>query len=386
MNRKRALRFFFLTALLTLCIEDGFCQEYRLSIDMRIPFMAGLVPINRIPTAYYELYLTNFSSDSMIVGKVEIFDPSDSSIVASLSKDDLAARYAMIGVPQKAGGNTGKSMLGPGNSGVIYLELPLRRDKLPLQLGHRVSIEIVKDSSESVLQVEGAFVQLPQEPPVILGRPLAGGPWAVVYDPSWQRGHRRVLYTVDGRARIPGRYAIDFIKLDSQGRWANGDDNPIKNWYGYGVDVLAVANGTVVAARDDFVESATLSEHPPCPPAKATGNYIAIDIGNNHIAFYEHLQPGSIRVKAGQIVKKGQVIAAIGFTGQTTGPHLHFHVADRDSPLGAEGIPFVFERFTVLGTYIDFEKFGKAPWTPANPIQSSSVMAEHPAPKSVIRF
>ena len=374
------------TALLTLCIEDGFCQEYRLSIDMRIPFMAGLVPINSIPTAYYELYLTNFSSDSMIIGKVEIFDPSDSSIVASLSKDDLAARYAVTGVPQKAGENTGKSMLGPGNSGVIYLELALRKDKLPLQLGHRVSIEIVKDSSKSMLQVEGAFVQLPQKLPVILGRPLAGGPWAVVYDPSWPRGHRRVLYTVDGRARIPGRYAIDFIKLDSQGRWANGDDNLIKNWYGYGVDVLAVANGTVVAARDDFVESATLSEHPPCPPAKATGNYIAIDIGTSHIAFYEHLQPGSIRVKPGQIVKKGQVIAAIGFTGQTTGPHLHFHVADRNSPLGAEGIPFVFERFTVLGTYIDFEKFGKEPWTPANPIQSSPVTAEHPAPKSVIRF
>src|ERR1700677_2539603 len=145
-------------AFLTLCTTIGFCQEYQLSIDMRIPFIAGLVPINGKLTACYELYLTNFSRDSMIVDKVEIFDASDSSIVASMSNDDLATRYTVIGVPQKPGAN----MLAPGNSGVIYLELALRKDRLPLQLGHRVSIEILKDRNKRLLTVQGAFVQLPQ--------------------------------------------------------------------------------------------------------------------------------------------------------------------------------------------------------------------------------
>jgi murein DD-endopeptidase len=374
---KRPLYF---AAFLTVWANVGFCQEYQLSVDMHIPFIDGLVPINGKPTAWYELYLTNFSNDSMIVEKIEIFDTLDSSLVSSMSNDDLAARYAVIGSPQKSVEN----LLAPGGTAVIYLEFTLRNDKLPLQLGHRVSIEIRKDSSKKMLTVQGAFVRLPQKPPVILGSPLTGGAWAAVYDPSWQRGHRRVIYTVDGTARIPGRYAIDFIKLDSLGRWANGDENLIKNWYGYGADVLAVADGTVVAVHDGFPESVTLSGHTICPPAKATGNYIGIDIGNNHIAFYEHLQPGSIRVKPGQIVKKGEIIASIGFTGQTTGPHLHFHVADRNSPLGAEGIPFAFEQFTVLGSYTDFEKFGKAPWTRVN--KPSPVKEERPAPKSVIRF
>lgn len=284
-----------IASFLTLCTESGSCQEYQLSVEMRVPFIAGLVPVNGKPTAYYELYLTNFSSDSMIIGKVEIFDTSDSSIVASMSNDDLARRYTVIGVPQKPGEN----MLAPGNSSVIYLELALRKDKLPLQLGHRISIEMLKDRNRRMLTVQGAFVQLPQKPPMI---------------------------------------------------------------------------------------SATLSGQSSCPPAKAAGNYIGIDIGNNQIAFYEHLQPGSIRVKTGQIVKKGAVIAAVGFTGQTIGPHLHFHVADRNSTLGAEGIPFVFDRFTVLGAYIDFEKFGKEPWTQIPEMESSSVTAERPAPKSVIRF
>jgi murein DD-endopeptidase len=298
-------------AFLTLCTRSGFCQEYQLSVDMRIPFIAGLVPINGKLIACYELYLTNFSRDSMIVGKVEIIDASDSSIVASLSNNDLATRYTVIGVPKKSEEN----ILAPGSSSVIYLELAVRKDKVPLQLGHRISIEMLKDGNKRMLTVQGAFVQLPQKAPVILGSPLAGGAWAAIYDPSWQLGHRRVIYTVDGKARIPGRYAIDFIKLDGQGRWAKGDDNLIKNWYGYGADVLAVANGTVVAAHDDFSESATLSGRSSCPPAKAAGNYIGIDMGNNQIAFYEHLQPGSIHVKPGQIVKKGAVIAAVGFTG-----------------------------------------------------------------------
>lgn len=66
------------------------------------------------------------------------------------------------------------------------------------------------------------------------------------------------------------------------------------------------------------------------------------------------MKPKSIKVKTGQKVKKGDAIASLGFTGQTTGPHLHFHEADADSPLGAEGIPFVFEQFEILGSYADF--------------------------------
>jgi murein DD-endopeptidase len=375
-------KFLCFAVFLTLDSESGFCQEYQLSVDIRIPFMPGLVQVNGKLIACYELYLTNFSSDSMTVCEVEIIDASDSTIVASMSNNDLATRYTVIGVPKKSGENT----LAPGRSSVIYLELALRKDKLPLQLVHSIRIRMLKDGNKRMLTVQGAFVQLTQKVPVILGSPLAGGAWAAVYDPFWQLGHRRVIYTVDGKARIPGRYAIDFIKLDSQGRWAKGDDNLIKNWYGYGADVLAVANGTIVAAHDDFPESVTLSGQSSCPAGKAAGNYVGIDMGNNQIAFYEHLQPGSIRVKPGQVVKKGAIIAAVGFTGQTTGPHLHFHVADRNSLLGAEGIPFVFERFTVLGSYIDFEKFGKEPWTPVTEMESSSVNAERPAPKSVIRF
>ncbi|WP_170137767.1 M23 family metallopeptidase [Chitinophaga dinghuensis] len=361
-------------------MKPGYSQEYRQSIDMHIPYMPGPVLINGKPTVYYELYLTNFSNDSLSLEKMEVLDVVDSSVVVSFNKDDLRNRFSKLGLQLKDKEN----IIAPGNSRVVYLEL--QNDKTDTQLIHRLSFASSQGNKQQIFSVQGAFIRFSRKPQIVLGAPLSGGPWVAVYDPAWSRGHRRVIYTVGGKARIPGRFAIDFIKLDNLGRYANGDNDVVKNWYGYGAEVLAVSDGTISATRDDFQESSTLSNHPECPAEKATGNYISLDLGNNCIAFYEHLKPGSIKVVAGQQVKKGDVIAAVGFTGQTTGPHLHFHIADQHSALGAEGIPFVFERFTVLGAYVDFSKFGKDPWTPVKAASPFIINAERPASNSVIKF
>src|SRR5690606_15972852 len=144
-----------------------------------------------------------------------------------------------------------------------------------------------------------------------------------------------------------------------KGLYAREDENLIQNWYGYGVNVLAVSDGVVTSTRDDFLESKTLSEHPAYSPDKASGNYISIDIGNDNFAFYEHLKPNSIKVQVGHRLQQGARIACVGSTGRTTGPQLHFHGASRSSPIAAGGIPFAFESCKVLGICTDFEKFGK---------------------------
>ena len=46
-------------------------------------------------------------------------------------------------------------------------------------------------------------------------------------------------------------------------------------------------------------------------------------------------------------VRRGQMLASLGFSGDSTEPHLHFHVADDPSPLSGEGLPFEFDRFRV---------------------------------------
>lgn len=75
------------------------------------------------------------------------------------------------------------------------------------------------------------------------------------------------------------------------------------------------------------------------------GNHVIIDIGDGRYAFYAHLKPGSPKARNGERVRRGQV----GNSGNSTEPHLHFHLSDGNSPLGSEGVPYAHESFELVG-------------------------------------
>lgn len=351
-----------------------YSQSYSSTIDLRLSSNVQWSTINGKPAVYYELYLTSFASDTIRLHMLNVIEKENASPVYSINAANWKQKVNCIG------NFSSVDVLPPGGSEIIYLEYTLPRT--PLTILHELLVER-KGTKELI---SGAAFSITTQEQIILSAPLRGGPWAAVYHPDWQRGHRRVIYTIDGKARIPGRYAIDFILLNEQGHYSKANENDISNWYGYGADVLAVKDGVVSTVKNDFPESATLENHPAYTADQATGNFISINIGDHKFAFYEHLKPGSILVQEGQKVKKGQVIASLGFTGQTTGPHLHFHVADANSPLGAEGVPFVFEKIKRLGVYDHFDDFGKQPWTSLNTGKGTILIKEHPEPNAVIHF
>ena len=372
---------FWASCLLSL---DAQCQmpKYQTTVDMAVPFIAPPTMINGQSFLYYELHLTNFAKDSVELKNVTVFNSTDGSVIGRLDSTELTARFAAIG-QAKPGVNL---YLAPGGSGVVFLEIRLPDSHNALALVHQVELNSIKARFETRAVTNGATINVPKQPPLLIGSPLRGGPWAAIYSPLWSTGHRRVFYTVGGAARLPGRYAIDFIKLDSTGRYASGNTDSIRNWLGYNAAVYAVADGIVASTRTDAEESGTLSGYTPASPENATGNYVSIKIAEGCFAFYEHLKPGSILVSPGQKVKKGDRIAALGFTGQTTGPHLHFHIADADSPLGAEGIPFEFENYRYLGSYPEMASFGKQRWQQTGGKTGEIINRERPGPQSVIRF
>ena len=351
------------------------------TVELHVTVPPARVRIDRADYVVYELHLRNPSSDALQVSRLDVLSGADGRPLQSFAGDDLTSR---VGQPGASGSTSSGGVIPAGARGVIYLELRLPAAASVVDLSHRLEYAIVAPTT-AMHQVDGATLRVGLATPTVLGPPLRGGPWAAVHSPAWERGHRRVFYTTDGRARIPGRFAIDWIKLDGEGRSSRGDADTVAAALGYGEDVLAVADAVVAATRDDVDEVPRVSARRKHAPEDASGNYVALDLEGGRYVFYEHLKPGSVRVKPGQRVRRGEVVAALGFTGDSTGPHLHLHVADAPSPLGAEGLPFVLDRFDVLGRYDDIADLGKRPWTPASPAPSRRER-ERPASNVVVEF
>jgi murein DD-endopeptidase MepM/ murein hydrolase activator NlpD len=153
----------------------------------------------------------------------------------------------------------------------------------------------------------------------------------------------------DGRAAISRRYAIDWVQ-SKDGATFSGDALDKRSYYAYGKDVLAVADGTVVTANDGLPENVPghhESFHPAVPITIETiaGNAITLDLGSGQFAHYLHLQPGSLRVKAGDRVRRGQILAQIGNSGDSREPHLHFQVTTSSNVMDGEGVPYLIDHY-----------------------------------------
>ncbi|HET9131782.1 MAG TPA: M23 family metallopeptidase, partial [Terriglobia bacterium] len=193
--------------------------------------------------------------------------------------------------------------------------------------------------------------EIAQVADIVISPPLGNGTWVAGNGPSDTSIHRRAGVLAGGRVWLPERFAIDWVKVGEDGKPSHDDPKINANWYGYGSEVLAVANGTVTAVKDGIPENVPLSSERVVPISLETlgGNYVMLALGNHRVAFYAHLQPGSLRVKVGEHVRRGQPLGLLGNSGNSDAPHLHFHISD-DSSLASEGLPYVFDSFETLGT------------------------------------
>lgn len=367
------MRFLFLAVLLATLPAASAppAQAVDQGFDVIIPYRPAPVPVAGEPRLFYELHLSNFAGIPLAATRLEVRDPSSGAVLLDISG---AALHALIeGAPE--------GRIAPHARGIVYLELPAPSTGTPARLAHRLTYSQGADGGDRMVTIDAGTIAVDAAAPRRLGPPLRGGPWVAVYAPEMANGHRRYVYAIDGKARIPGRFAIDFMKVDLAGRLAPSDNSAAAAHFGFGADVLAVADATVAAARDG-VPDRLPGEVSPRALADAAGNYVALDLGNGRYAFYEHLSPG-LRVKPGERVRRGQLIARLGFTGQASAPHLHFHVSDAPSPLIAEGQPWLIDRYEMLGAYPSIEAFGRGgPWVSDSRRPGPSL----PSANAVIRF
>lgn len=333
----------------------------------------------------YEVHLTNFKTIDIALTLIRVMDPDRSTHLAEYTGSDLTAR---LGHPGLVHDPQNKRIISPGMRAVIYFWVALNEETAtPERLRHQIEYEVARSTGREQDIVETAGVNVCDQAPVVLDPPLRGGPWVALYDPMMQHGHRTSIYALHGRARIPARFAIDWILLNDDATHAHGDESNVGSWHGYGVDVLAVRDAVVVEAKNDIPEHELISaSQEKMALENASGNYVTLDLANGNYAFYEHLQYGSIRVKPGDRIKSGEVIARLGNSGSSSsGPHLHFHVSDDRSPLAAEGKPYVFRNFEVLGAFPTIDAFGKGQnWNAVPDPEGGRRSMELPAPNVVL--
>jgi murein DD-endopeptidase MepM/ murein hydrolase activator NlpD len=175
------------------------------------------------------------------------------------------------------------------------------------------------------------------------------GRWLALNGPSNSSRHRRAISAQGGRPFLSQRFAIDWVMIDESEQRYRGDRLDNSSYYCYGADVLAVADGTVVEVRDGLPDNQPGSRPHSFSPETMAGNSVSLDLGQGQMAHYGHLLPESIVVSPGDKVRRGQRLARIGNSGNSTEPHLHFHVSGAGSWLFSDGLPYVFERFRVEG-------------------------------------
>jgi murein DD-endopeptidase len=367
-----------LLVALALAVSGPAAAQIQQSVDIEVVETPKIVRTGSADQLVYELHVTNFSNHPLELNGLAIKAGNEGKPIKIYTRQELPAIMDLIGPPE-----ANARIIPIGRRAIVYVGTPVPAALSPKSISHSLTLSKI-DTEEGDFTISAGAATPRTAALPRLWPPLRGGPWVAVYDPGMERGHRRVFYATEGSATLPGRFAIDWMKVDTNGKLSSGDADIPVNHYGFGADVLAVADGTIAAIRDDVPDPATRSGRTNPSIADASGNFVTLDIGGGRYAIYEHLKQGA-PVAVGDRVKAGQVIGFLGFTGQASAPHLHFHLADRPSILGAEGQPYVLTSLTRLGQYATIDRFfsGEA-WPPVD--RAETVRDSFPPPNLVVRF
>jgi hypothetical protein len=293
----------------------------------------------------YELQVTNVLNQELTLTSVDV-RAADRSLL-SLAGDRLAYWTRVLG------NRTPTTKLGPAQSAAVWLDVALDRGAtVPAELEHAVGISLAQPQPplfEATLTETVAPVTVQARKPAVIAPPLEGPNWADANGCCDMTPHRMALNPLNGQLWAAERFAIDYVQLLPDGRLFSGDKTKPESYPGFGADIHAVADGPVVGVVDGLPEQVPGTSPSGLPLEQYAGDHIVQDLGNGNFALYAHLKTGSVKVKVGDRLRSGQVIALLGNTGNTDGPHLHFHVMSAPDPLRSNGLPFVLSTFRLDG-------------------------------------
>ena len=196
-----------------------------------------------------------------------------------------------------------------------------------------LATNVLVASFSAFLAIQLVHISVPATQPVSFGSPLAGE-WLVL-----NGGHSSLL---NGHSPNESN-ALDFVRLGANGRThTGGSQAELSDYAAFGWPVLAPAAGQIVEVTDGYPDNppGTNGDH---------ANHLLIDIGGGRYVSMAHLKQGSVTVAVGDVVRRGQVLAAVGNSGHSNEPHLHLQVQDSATAADAPGTdPFVFDDASIV--------------------------------------
>lgn len=164
-------------------------------------------------------------------------------------------------------------------------------------------------------------------------------------------------------AAVPGqRFAYDFVRM-VDGRTHTGDGSQLAQYHCWDQPILAPVDGQVVSVVDGLPDQQIGTTNAIQP----AGNHVMLDLGAGEYALLAHFRQDSIRVGPDQRVAAGEELGRCGNSGNTSEPHLHFHLQDTPVFGQGDGLPAFFNGYSADGHAVER----------GEPVRGQTVIAIH---------
>lgn len=225
---------------------------------------------------------------------------------------------------------------------VMYFERGAQAVQLYLDSQNKIAGYLFSEYTPPPQPVEAPKPQVPVATPVVPDKqrtPLSlpfTGTWNVTVGGEPREG-------VAARNLLTQQYSYEFAAVDAEGRQYTGTGEKLEDYIAFGKDVLAPADGVVVDVIDGVRDNVPGTRN----IYSSLGNAVIIQHQSNEYSVLAYLKQNSIRVRVGQQVTAGQIIAQCGNSGNSVEPSLHFHLQDSPIMSVAKGVKFYFEKVTL---------------------------------------